>query len=126
MNGAPRVVGVVRLDMKRDMRNCAQTVGSLMFCALNTAFGMLVVLVTSPLVLLLVVPLAWFYSRVQGLFIKTTRCAYPQLTHSKWLMAVALSFPMYQRAINWPGPIPVCRIPSLRPFRPFSAFPHSK
>ena len=64
---------------------CVQTVGGLMFCALNTAFGMLVVLVTSPLVLLLVVPLAWFYSRVQGLFIKTTRCAFhhpPRVSHS--------------------------------------------
>ena len=50
-----------------------QTVAGLLFCALNTVFGMLVVLVTSPFVLLLVVPLAWFYARVQGLFIVTSR-----------------------------------------------------
>ena len=59
-----------------------QVVSSLLFCALNTAFGMLVVLVTSPFVLLLVAPLAWLYYRIQGLFIMTSRCARLRLVAS--------------------------------------------
>ena len=59
--------------------SCAvQSVGSMLYCAINTGFAMLVVLFTTPVVVLLVIPLAWLYGRVQGLFITTSRYAQPQ------------------------------------------------
>ena len=45
----------------------------MLYCAINTGFAMLVVLFTTPVVVLLVIPLAWLYGRVQGLFITTSR-----------------------------------------------------